>query len=219
MRDNLARQPIDTFAVQEVGTVVAALGRSLRVRAGSGEYEARRAVSCLVEPELGDRVLLALHDEGCHVLAVLEREGREGGAPVRLTADGPIEVSAPAGHLTLAAEHGVRIVSPGETAIASGKVRVAATEASLAVGAMTYVGEQLAAQVDRVKTVAREVESVAERLVQRLERAYRFVAESEQVRANYVEVSATTAVSIKAKTTIVSGGELAKIDGGQIHVG
>ncbi|WP_437809965.1 DUF3540 domain-containing protein [Sorangium sp. So ce1078] len=216
MRDNLARQPIETYAFHEVGTVVGALGRSLRVRTGSGEHEARRAISCLVEPELGDRVLLALHDEGCHVLAVLEREGE---SPVRLTADGAIEVSAPSGHLTLAAEQGVRIVSPGETTIASGKVRVAANEASLAVGAVTYIGEQLAAQVDRVKTVAREVESVADRWVQRLERAYRFIAESEQVRANYIEVSATTAVSIKAKTTIVSGGELAKIDGGQIHVG
>jgi hypothetical protein len=54
--------------------------KRLQVRVGSGEYEARRAVSCLVEPALGDLVLLALHDAGCHVLAVLEREG--GGATI-----------------------------------------------------------------------------------------------------------------------------------------
>jgi len=216
MRENLARKQVQNHATQEVGVVVASLGRTYRVRAGSYEHEARRAVSCLVEPVLGDQVLLALHDEGCHILAILEREAE---APTRLVAEGDLELSAPGGAVTIAAEEGVRVVSPGETAIASGKVRVAASEASLAVGALSYVGEQIAAQVDRVKTVSQELENVAERWVQRLGRAYRFIKESEQVRAHYLEYSATAAVNVKAKATIVAGGELAKIDGSQIHLG
>lgn len=216
MRENVARQRYETLATQEVGTVVGLVGRALRVRAGSGEHQAKRAVSCLVEPELGDRVLLAIHQEGSHVLAVLDREGD---APVRIVAEGDLELHAPAGHVTITSEQGVRIASPGETAIASSKVRIAATEAAVAVGALTYVGEHVATQVDRVKTVAREVESVADRLVQRLSRAYRFITESEQVRAHYLEYSATSAVNVKAKATIIAGGELTKIDGGQIHVG
>ncbi|MDC3952522.1 DUF3540 domain-containing protein [Polyangium jinanense] len=216
MRDNLARQRVQSFATQEVGTIVALLGRTFRVRCGSGEHEARRAVSCLVAPALGDRVLVALHDEGCHVLAILDRDAE---APTRLVADGDLELSAPEGTVTVTAGEGVRVVSPGETAIASGTVRIAASDASLAVGALHYVGEQIAAQVDRVKTVSRELESVADRWVQRLGNAYRFITESEQVRAHYLEYSATAAVNVKAKTTIVSGGELAKIDGSQVHIG
>ncbi|XXT22832.1 DUF3540 domain-containing protein [Sorangium sp. So ce429] len=216
MRDNLARQRVETFAIQEVGTVIGAVDRSLQVRVGSGDYAAKRAVSCLVEPELGDRVLVALHDAGCHVLAVLDREGD---APTRLVAEGDLELSAPAGRVTVTAGEGVRLVTPAEATVAAGKVRVAAGEASLAIGAMTYVGERLVAQVDRVKTVARSVESIADRWVQRLDRAYRFIAESEQVRTQYYEVTAKAAVNIKAQATLVSSGALTKIDGGQIHLG
>ncbi|AUX42851.1 hypothetical protein SOCE26_042860 [Sorangium cellulosum] len=216
MRDNLARQRVETFATQEVGTVIGVMGRSFQVRVGSGDYAARRAVSCLVEPALGDRVLLALHEGGCHVLAVLDRDGD---APARLVADGDLEVCAPNGRFTVTAGEGVRLVTPAEAAVAAGTVRVAAAEGSFAVGAMTYVGEQLVAQVHRVKTVARSVESIAGRWVQRLDRAYRFIAESEQVRAQYYEVKARAAVNIKAEATLVSSGELTKIDGGQIHLG
>ena len=207
MRDNLARQSVDTTATQEVGAVTAVLGRALRVRAGSGEYEARRAVSCLVEPELGDRVLLALHTQGCHVLAVLDRDGE---APTRLVAQGDLEVSASGGRVTITAQ---------ETAVASDRLRVLATEASLGVGTLVYAGVELVARLSRVKTVAKEVESVADRWVQRLERAYRFIAQSEHVRAEYLEYEATTAVNVRAETTIVTSGELTKIDGAQIHVG
>ncbi|MCC6555914.1 MAG: DUF3540 domain-containing protein [Polyangiaceae bacterium] len=216
MRDNLARQRTEIPATQELGTVVATLGRSLRVRTASGEYEARRAVSCLVEPELGDRVLLSLHAEGCHVLAVLDRDDA---AKLRIVAPGDLELCAPAGQLTMAAEEGVRLVTPGEAGVASGTLRVATGEASLAVRALTYVGDQLLAQIDRAKAVTGSLESVADRWVQRVERAYRFVARSEQVRAEYLDYSATAAVHVKARATIVSGGELTKIDGGQIHVG
>ncbi|MDI1476371.1 DUF3540 domain-containing protein [Polyangium sp. y55x31] len=216
MRDNLARQRTETLATQEVGTVTAILGKRLMVRVGSGEYEARRAVSCLVEPVLGDLVLLALHDEGCHVLAVLEREG---GGATRLVAEGDLEMSAPAGKVTIHAQSGVCMATPGETTLASGKVRVHAREGALAVEAMSYLGDRLVAKIDHVKTVARSVESVADRWVSRVARAYRFIAESEQVRARYYEVSAKAAVNIKSQTTLVTSGELTKIDGGQVHIG
>lgn len=216
MRDNLARQRVESVATQEVGTVIGSTGRSFRVRVGSGDYEAKRAVSCLVEPELGDRVLLALHDEGCHVLAVLDREGE---APTRIVAEGDLELSAPAGRFTVAAQEGVYVVTPGDAALASGKVSVTAEEGSMAIGTLSYLGEQLVAQVGRVKTVARSVESTADRWVQRLDRAYRFIAHSEQVRTQYYEINAKAALNLKAQTTIVSSGELTKINGGQIHLG
>ncbi len=216
MRDNLARQRVETTATQEVGAVTAVLGRSFQVRVGSGEYQARRAVSCLVEPEVGDRILLALHDEGCHVLAVLDCDGD---APTRLVAHGDLELHAPDGRVTVTAHDGVDVVTPGEAAIAAGHVRIAATGAALAIDTLAYLGAEVVARVDRVKTVAREVESIADRWVQRLERAYRFIAQSEQVRASYLDVAASSAINMQSQTILVTSGELTKINGAQIHVG
>lgn len=216
MKDNLARQLFDPIAVQKIGMVVAAGGDGLRVRIGANEQQAIRAASCLVAPEVGDRVLVAEHDRGCHVIAVLDRDEA---APVRVALSGDLELSAPDGRVTLAAQHGVRVVTPGEAEVAAGSARLAALRASFAVGALSYVGEQVDVQLERVKTVARTLESVAERWVQRLERAYRFISKSEQVRADVLDYSARTAVTVQAENTVISSAELTKIDGGQIHLG
>lgn len=81
--------------VQQVGTVVRAEGVALRVRTETGEYGARRAVSCLVQPELDDEVLVACRASGaCYVLAVLEREP---GAATTLQVEGDLQVQVPAG--------------------------------------------------------------------------------------------------------------------------
>jgi hypothetical protein len=68
---------------QEVAVVVRVVdGECVQLALSSGvELVARRASSCLVAPEDGDRVLAAWSGEEAYVLAVLRRAE---GAPVRL---------------------------------------------------------------------------------------------------------------------------------------
>jgi hypothetical protein len=49
---------------QEIGTITAAGESTWTVSAASGHHQARRAVSCLVAPEVGDEVLLATAQDG-----------------------------------------------------------------------------------------------------------------------------------------------------------
>jgi hypothetical protein len=196
--------------------VVGVSGRALRVRSSLGEIEATRAASCLLEPALGDLVLLVHHARGNHVLAVLERDAE---APARLSTDGDLEIGAPGGRVSVSARDGIHLTTPGEAVIAADTARVSASRGEMVIGALAYLGERLTAKVERVKTVAEEVESVAGRWVQRLERAYRFISRSESVRAEYLNYEARTAFHVKAETTLVNSGGLTKIDGSQIHLG
>lgn len=214
MGDNLARKL--AFPAQEAATVVGIAGRVLRVRSALGEVEARRAASCLLDPALGDEVLVAHHDRGSHVLAVLERDDE---VPARLSAGGDLEIAAPAGRVSVSARDGVDLLTPGEAVIAAGAARISAKRADATVGALAYLGDHVTAHVDRVKTVAQSVEMVAERWIQRLDRAYRFIARSETVRAEYVEIEARAAFHVKAEVTLVNSAGLTKIDGAQIHLG
>jgi hypothetical protein len=214
MGDNLARQL--AYPTQEVATVVGVSGRTLLVRSRLGEVEARRAASCLLEPALGDEVLVVHHERGSHVLAVLERDPE---APARLSAEGDLEITAAAGKVAVSGRDGVSLLTPGEAVVAAGSARVSAKQGEVVIGALAYLGDQLTAQIDRVKTVSQSVEMVAGRWVQRLERAYRFIARSEAVRAEYMEIEARAAFHIKAETTLVNSGSLTKIDGSQIHLG
>jgi hypothetical protein len=214
MKDNLARQY--AIPTQEVATVAGICGRDLRIRSRLGEVQARRAASCLIEPALGDEVLVVHHERGSHVLAVLERDEE---TPARLSAEGDLEIAAPAGKISVCGKDGVNVVTPGEATIAAGSARICAEQGELVIGALAYVGDRLTAHVDRVKTVAQSMETVAGRWVQRLERAYRFISRSEVVRAEYLDYEARAAFHVKAQATLVNSAGLTKIDGSQIHLG
>ena len=66
----------------EVAEVVSREGEAMLVQAGARRLAARRAASCLLEPEPGDTVLIGGDLARCYVLAVLER-----------VADGPARLS------------------------------------------------------------------------------------------------------------------------------
>jgi hypothetical protein len=146
---------------------------------------------------------------------VLEREE---GAPLRIAAEGDLELAAQ-GQVSISGREGVAVTTPGDAVIVADNARVRAKSGELMIDALTYLGDRVTAQVDRVKTVARSAESVAERWVQRAERAYRFISRAEVVRAEYLEMEARTAFHVKAEATLVNSAGLTKIDGAQIHLG
>jgi hypothetical protein len=80
-------------ALSRVLTVESCHGPEFMLRgADGGPLAARRAVSCLVEPTTGDKVLTAVSNEQAYVLAVLERA--DGDAPVTIAAPGELVLSA-----------------------------------------------------------------------------------------------------------------------------
>jgi hypothetical protein len=205
-----------------VGTVIGIIAPHYRVAVGADDQGglAKRATGCLVEPQLGDRVLLAEHAEGRHVLTVLERGAAKGPAgATRIAVEGDLDICSHAGRLQLQAPEGVRAATAGDAEVVAKDLRLTAQRGTLVVGTLHYVGEELRSQLGRIQSVADSVESVAQRVVQRADRVYRFIAEAEQVRARYLEWAADVAVNIKSKTTIMRSSELTKIDGQQIHLG
>lgn len=202
-------------AAQEVATVSGLIDGRVIVRAAGETLEARRAVSCLVAPEIGDRVLVASHREGIHVLAVLDRPGS---GPVTLAVDGDATLAS-TGVLRLEGADGVRVVTPESATIAAGALEVATSTATFALGAVGVVGDVLESQFETVKARAKTIETVADRCVQRFAQALRLVSEWEQVRAGYLEYVSRTAAHIRAKAAVITSEEVTKVDGAQVHLG
>jgi len=204
--------------VQEIAKVVA-VGPELAVKGQGGRYRARRGVSCLVAPGLGDTVLVALAADGrCWVLAVLERPGRQD-AKVELSVDGDLDIRSVTGRLGLAAAKGMSLVSGREVAVVSGRVEVNAVEGSVVVERLRLLGGLLQTEVDRVKTMAKSVDVVLERFSQRVKRSYRQVEELDQLRAERIDHAASGTMSLQADNALVTARKLAKIDGEQVHLG
>lgn len=218
---NLAKKLDTTEATQLGGYVVRIAGATFVVRVGDGnaatEYEARRATSCLLDPVLGDRVLLVLFGDGsAFVLAVLERT-EEG--PATASMDRDLTLRVPGGSLNLVAKDGVGIVSTGDVSIVGASLDVKAGEGRVSLERLTVLGRQLLAEVTSVKLVAGAVDTVLDRWVQKVKRAYRTVEELDQVRAKRIDYSAEKTMHLDAENTLVTASELVKLDGEHIHLG
>ncbi|MDB4930368.1 MAG: uncharacterized protein JWM10_2852 [Myxococcaceae bacterium] len=178
---------------------------------------ARRAVSCLVAPQDGDRVLFATLPGDEHwVLAVLEH--RDPG-PTRIEVDGDLELRAPTGTITAAAAKGVTVATGAEVAVLAGSVRVVAQRGLAALDELTVLAEKVDAEVTRLRATFTTVDTVMERLSQRAKRVYRFVGELDQLRARRADYSAQETFQVHAHDTLLTSEQLVKIDGDQIHVG
>ncbi|MCC6527516.1 MAG: DUF3540 domain-containing protein [Polyangiaceae bacterium] len=201
------------------GELVAIADRSYRVRVASGEsVEARRAVGCLVEPAVGDRVLVAgaAASAEWYVLSVLDREAA---VPVVLAAEEDLTIASRAGSVHLLAAQDLDCAAGGAVRLAAPELHVEAAEATLGIRALEYLGDKVRVQAERVLTVARFLDTEAERWSQRVDRAFRFVKEMELLRAKQVDHAVEETLHLRARHALVYANQVVKIDGDQIQLG
>jgi len=200
--NRLARE-LSADVTQEQGLVLRRDGDSFVVRAGSGDFRARRAVSCLVEPQTDDLVLVAATERGtCYVLAVLERDE---GAPTRLVAEGDLEIAAERGRVSITAKEELALASSHGIELAAASLGLKALDARLV--------------AERIKAYATSLDSVFDRWSQRVKRSYRTVEEADHLRAERIDYEAQRTVNLHGQNTVVTAQEIVKVDGGQILVG
>lgn len=214
----VAARKINPCLVTEESGLVVHVGEGLTVELGSGVVEAARAVSCLVAPEVGDRVLVAVENSGkAYVLAVLERTS---GAPkTTLSVEGDLEIRTPSGACSIAAQEGVKIASPKTLNLTSGELTVNALKGNIVMEKLSVVGKWVQGEIQKVKMVAESVDSVVTRVSERVARSYRTVTELDQVKAHQMDYAAKEQIRMHAKNTIVTSDNLVKVDGDQIHFG
>lgn len=199
-----SEQLSDSQAHLELGTVTRAVDDHLMVDA-RGSYRATRATSCLLEPIVGDRVLVCTDQAGsCHVLAVLSRA--EDGGVVSL----PGEMKLSAEQITLQAD-----VARTEAT----RIEMQAESGDLELGELSYAGRLVRAQIGTVRSVVGAIDTVAERVSQRAKRAYKWIEELEMMRAERVDYQAKGTLNMRAKNAVVMAEQVVKIDGGQVHLG
>ena len=209
-----AKKLASTEAYLETGRVER-LGPTLGVRLGAATHDARRAKSCLVAPDVGDKVLCAIEPEGVYLLAVLEGESDA----TRITADGDLTLQARAGRVAIAGAAGVDLVSGGDVAVSGAALHVRAQKGSVAIDELGYFGKLVRAEVGRVAVIAEEIDHVLGRLTQRAKRVFRFVEEIDQTRAGTVDLRAEGLLGLRGDNAVISARTLAKVDGEQIHLG
>jgi hypothetical protein len=186
--------------VQAMGEVERNRGGHVVVSTGQGLLQARLAVSCLVQPECGDTVLVALRGGQAYVLAVLER-----------SSDAPVAMQLPRS-ASLTVQGDLRLQATGTVSLQGEAVEAVAQRISLVGKAVHWLADTLESTASRIKQVA-ELWTVQARS------HHRHIEDMEMVRAGHIDVRAEQVMHLNAEHTVVKSRELVKIDGKQIQVG
>jgi hypothetical protein len=178
--------------VQHAGEVERAQGSALVVSSAAGVQHARLAASCLLQPQVGDVVLVATHADQPYVLAVLQRASA---TPAVLHIDGDAQLSA-SGRLQLQAE----------------SVEIATERLSVWSRAAHWLADVFDLTAERLRQSGGLVSLHA--------KAYqRTVEDMEIARAGHMDLGAKELLNVHARHTMMKSEELVKIDGKQIQVG
>ena len=210
--------PLNAEMRAEVGTRFA----TVENKAADGELtvdgtRAKRGASCLLDPELGDRVLLVERGAEAYVLAVLERG--EPGAASRLSVQGNLEVKVNGGSFRVAAEEGIDLLSAKAFRTVAKTLSMQAAEGTVAIEKLAVLGAEIVGQTRAAKLVTGSVETVADNVRQHAKRVLRTVEGLDQLRAKRAEYRTDEELALRGRHAFVTATELVKLMGEQIHMG
>ena len=195
------------------GVVKRAIDGRIVVAIDGQEIVARRAFSCLLEPMVGDNVLVVDENETTWVIAILERECSDDGTvsiPGELTLKGISVHVAASDRLSLT---GCRVSIVGQLFEAAG----ATTQ--LLFERLRVRGVVADSELGTARVVASSIETIADRLSERLRNAFRFVTGRDQLRAEHIDHAAEKNAVLRGENTVISAEDLVKMDAKQVHVG
>lgn len=215
--DNLAKKQDDLFVFHEFGQVTELREDTFVVDTRSGQYTAKKAVSCLLKPGKGARVLMVGDPSGeCYILSVIEH-GIEKKCSIQF--DGDAELLTKNGRLQIAAQNGIDLATVNNIGLISSGLTVHSTRAEISISQLLYLGSSMFAQVSKIKVLASTMDSTIKRLTQKLIRSYRTVEDLDQVKAGKIDYNAEKVMSLHGKYSLITAKKDVKIDGKLIHMG
>ena len=191
-----------------VGIVQSTSEKGLEVTSGAMRARACRAVSCLLEPEHGDSVAcLRVAPDEVWIVAVLQREE---GVPNVLSCTGTTCLKVHEGELQIDAT---------ALALQSERLKVVAKHTEVTTETAQLVGKQLRIIGTTIKVVGSVMSTVMDRVNHFSKHYLRTTDGIDRVSATHIECEAQQLLRLDAEHTLVSGAQLVKARGAQIHFG
>ncbi|MHB9030715.1 MAG: DUF3540 domain-containing protein [Candidatus Latescibacterota bacterium] len=176
----------------------------------------RKAESCLIRPEIGDSVLVYRDsDEDGYILAVLVRAAE---SPATIGFERGVSLEAGAGAFAVEAPE-IRLEADRRVSLTGGEFSVEAKKGVVAVETLAVRGRTLTAVWEQARTTVRYLDEICERVVQKVSRCYRTVAEFEESRLGRLRMLVGGRFSLRSKQASMIAEETVTIDGKQIHLG
>lgn len=200
-----------------MATVIGQADQWLLVQGAGPAQQVRRAASCLIQPQIGDTVLLCAAEQGHlgFVLAVLVQVNPNQGQ-VQLPGGASIEASQgdmklKCNSLTLQGTQSMNLQSP--------TLKVGATHAEVQIKHGKGWFQSFDIEALRLSTTAKSITTVAKRVMQRFEESFRWVDQVDQTHAGRVRTKVDGHFHVQSRHTTMRSEGHVRIDGEKIDLG
>lgn len=215
MRQAVIKQNLENPYL-EYGNILDSNDGTYNVATQNGTVEALKAASCLIQPMVGDCVLISLDGAGrSFILSVLLRSNDEN---TELEFGGDVSLVCKDGGFKILADQSIQIASLQDVDVVGERAGIHAGEIKVVAGGMSFLGKKLKAEIENIKVVADKVEDVFREWTQRLGNAFRFIKEHEEIQANSTRLLVEDTVTTHAKSQVHMAEDLIKLNAGQIHL-
>jgi len=209
--------PTQPQSGMQTGSVSALDGDSCIVRLGWREIKASRAISCLVDPKVGDKVAVYTDDDTNYIVHVLSRPDDAAARTITLGKDATLVTVA--GEVSLIAGKGINAMTPGHFNLVSGELMLTAREANSNFSSWTSRCEKAEFDSASLKIESVSLEMRAERLSQRVLYSFRWIQELDQLKAGQMFYDVKNVLAMRGKHSVITAEEELKLDGERIHMG
>jgi len=200
----------------DTGVILARAPGGWRVRAGRRDATCRTALSCLVEPRPGDRVLLALEGSGAlFALAVLDRP--EGPPGLELRLEGPVDLHV-RGDLALRGDGDLALASGGRLSGRADHLELDARSGAARMDRFAFLGRFLETQVERWHLFAIRAEQVFRRVTSTARESCRFVERHDEVQAGSRRVLVKEELTLQSGSSHLLARDRVTVTAEQIHL-
>ncbi len=211
---SLNRQPTKEI---EYGTVQGLIDDQFVVHSQSDNFMAKRAFSCVVNPEVGDKVMYCCDDQQqCHILAIIERPVHQNAT---LSFQGDVAIDSSRGSLSITGKEGVQMASAESVTMISENVNVLAQKGLINISDVTFSGEKAASHISSLTTFAKSIDTVADRVSQKLKNSFRMIEGVDQTKAGDVLTTIKNLFSLRSRQSAILAKNDIKIDAERIHMG
>jgi hypothetical protein len=199
------------------GWVTAAESGHFMVESSWGCRLCIRAAGCLVEPGVGDLVLLAVGEEKCYILTLLERADET--LPFVVTLHEGAAIEAAPGRIALQARREVTLQAQGRVGITGERFDLTAREGRMVVRNLTMIGDRLESVWQECRETVSSMQTVCLKWVQNLGDSLRRVKNLDETHASHVRTLAAETIHTQGKFVNHTASEIVRVEVREVHLG
>jgi hypothetical protein len=188
---------------------------SLEILIEGKKLKAKKAFSCLVEPQINDTVICTSDEKGMYyILAILERKDNK---RINISFPSDAELNSDNGFININSSKSASIISK-KINLFSDKAVYKSKEATVAIDEITASGNEIQAGYKTIKTAADLISTFSRQVTEKF-KTYVRSSKNDIVKSDHMTRKSEGLYSVDSKHTIMKSKKSTKIDGDKILMG